>query len=179
LTEQAGATAEFEGNLLALAQSFPALAETLRSAGAEQGGAAAREFADNFDLAGEAEAVLQGDIPQAADAISGFADDAVDLANTDPAALAFWEAFAASLETPGFAAAVQSAVDYVLGGLTAGVPLAITPDGGVVGVPTGAPTAIAGGGMTVIINNPVTEDVTSSAAQAGQIVGSIGGLLPQ
>jgi hypothetical protein len=179
LTEQAGATAEFEGNLLALAQSFPALAETLRSAGAEQGGAAAREFADNFDLAGEAEAVLQGDIPQAADAISGFADDAVDLANTDPAALAFWEAFAASLETPGFAAAVQSAVDSVLGGLTAGVPLAITPDGGVVGVPTGAPTAIAGGGMTVIINNPVTEDVTSSAAQAGQIVGSIGGLLPQ
>jgi hypothetical protein len=179
LTEQAGATAEFEGNLLALAQSFPALAETLRSAGAEQGGAAAREFADNFDLAGEAEAVLQGDIPQAADAIAGFADDAVDLANTDPAALAFWEAFAASLETPGFAAAVQSAVDSVLGGLTAGVPLAITPDGGVVGVPTGAPTAIAGGGMTVIINNPVTEDVTSSAAQAGQIVGSIGGLLPQ
>jgi len=179
LTEQAGATAEFEGNLLTLAQSFPALAETLRTAGADVAGDAAAEFADNFDLAGEAEAVLQGDIPQAADAIAGFADDAVDLANTDPAALAFWEAFAASLETPGFAAAVQSAVDSVLGGLTAGVPLAITPDGGVVGVPTGAPTAIAGGGMTVIINNPVTEDVTSSAAQAGQIVGSIGGLLPQ
>jgi hypothetical protein len=179
LTEQAGATAEFEGNLLTLAQSFPALAETLRTAGAEVAGDAAAEFADNFDLAGEAEAVLQGDIPQAADAIAGFADDAVDLANTDPAALAFWEAFAASLETPGFASAVQSAVNSVLGGLTAGVPLAITPDGGVVGVPTGAPTAIAGGGMTVIINNPVTEDVTSSAAQAGQIVGSIGGLLPQ
>lgn len=179
LTESAADTAAFETNLLELAALFPALAETLRTAGAEVAGDAAADFAANFDLAGQAEEVLRGDIPGAADAIAGFAGDAVDLADTDPAALAFWEAFAASLETPGFADGVQSAVDAVLGALSASVPFTVTPSGDL--QPGGGGTGILGPGgssaVNVTINNPVTEDVTSSAAQAGQIVGSVAGLL--
>src|SRR5690606_29791722 len=115
LTEAETARAEFNANLLEIATVAPELAARLSEAGAEAAGSVAAGFAEDLDLASEANAVVTQQTPEIAGLIDSAVLNATDLLETDPAALATWTAFASSLGVPGLTDEVVSAIDHQLG----------------------------------------------------------------
>src|SRR5690606_27475085 len=115
LIESEEARAEFNANLLEIATVAPELAARLSEAGAEAAGSVAAGFAEDLDLASEANAVVTQQTPEIAGLIESAVLNATDLLETDPAALATWTAFASSLGVPGLTGEVTSAIDHQLG----------------------------------------------------------------
>lgn len=115
LIESETARAEFNANLLEIATVAPELAARLSESGAEAAASVAAGFAEDLDLAEQANQVVTQQTPEIAALIDSAVMNATDLLETDPAALALWTAFASSLGVPGLTGEVTSAIDHQLG----------------------------------------------------------------
>jgi len=177
----------FRANILALSADFPALAVALLSAGADTAATAAADLVANIELADDAESVLQGQNAELAQLFEDTFFSAVDLTDLDGPALQMIEALGRSFADPTLTPILQAWVDQqlarlrfgfgfdLLGGPNVGLPTTSTTSGGdtiPVGPNEGLPIQ-----QNITIVNPTTQDLTSDAQTAAQLLGQVGSSL--
>lgn len=171
----------FRANILALAVDFPATANALFQAGADQASGAAADLVANLDLARESEAVLTGQDAELSALFEETFDGAVNISDMDGPALQLLQAFGVALADPTLTPILQAAIDAQLARLRFGGTFDIF-GGPNVGLPTGIPstptsstTGETGTSPTVnlTINNPQLQDLDSDVARALQALNGV------
>jgi len=156
LLESQAVEIAFHENVLKIATVAPALASLLEAEGAEVSGHVAAGFGANLDLAAQAEIVVTQQTPEVGALIERLVGEAVELAETDPAALELFLAFAASLGIPGLTDSITAALNTTLTSAIDAIDFQ--------GIGDRAGEGLVNGIATFLASNPVTVQLAGAAS---------------